>query len=326
MTNKTLTWSQIKATPLVLVSGSEDFLANRSIKLLRDKLRAEAQDLEVTELDASDYEPGQLDDFSSPSLFGEPRLIIIRSVERCTDELITEAIRYATDPTEDCVVLFRHNSSSVRGKKLLEALRESKHCTEVVCEALKEKDLPAFVLEEFSSATKKVTQQAVKDLVAAFNSDLAELAAACQQLIQDSSDAIDEKVVDKYYSGRTETTSFKVADMAVAGETGEALSLLRHAIASGVDPVPIVSAFASKIRLMAKLYQNSTITPAQLGVHPYGVEIARKSLRAFDEEGLANLVREVARADAASKGAERDPIFAIERLIILIGNKGKVLS
>jgi DNA polymerase-3 subunit delta len=321
---KPVSYRQIKATPLVLVSGSEELLAGRGIKQLRDQLRAEAPELEVTELDASDYSAGELDEYSSPSLFGEPRLIIIRSVERCTDELIEDGIRYLQDPTEDTVVIFRHNGSSVRGKKLLEALRESKLTTEVACEPLKDKDKPSFVAEEFKAAGKQITQQAIRDLCAAFTSDLAELASACQQLIQDASETIDEKIVEKYYSGRVETTSFKVADMAIAGNVGEALALLRHAVSLGVDPVPIVSAFANKIRLMAKIYQNSSATAAQLGVNPYGLEMARREVRAFDEEGLANLVREVARADAASKGAERDPVFAIERLIILIGNRGKL--
>lgn len=319
-----MSWSQIKATPLVLVSGSEELLAGRSIRLLREQLRAEAPELEVTEIEANDYSAGELFDYSSPSLFDEPRLIIIRGVERCTDELIEDGIRYLAEPTDETVVIFRHNSSSVRGKKLLEALRESRYTTEVLCEPIKENALPAFVQEEFKTAGKKITQQAVKDLVTAFTSDLAELAAACQQLIQDSNETIDEKIVEKYYSGRVETSSFKVADMAISGNAGEALALLRHAVSIGVDPVLLVGAFASKIRLMAKVFQNSSVTASQLGIHPFPLEIARKSARAFDEEGLANLVREVAKADAATKGAERDPIFAIERLILLIGAKGKV--
>jgi len=39
---------------------------------------------------------------------------------------------------------------------------------------------------------------------------------------------------------------------------------------------------------------------------------------------MANVITEVARADAASKGAERDAEFAVERLLILIANRGKL--
>ena len=319
-----MSWSQIKATPLVLIFGPEEYLAMRGLRLLRDQLKAEAPELEVTELDASEYQSGDLDEYSSPSLFGEPRLIIIRSVERCSDALIDDGIRYLADPTDETVVIFRHNGSSVRGKRLLEALRESKHTTEVACEALKENARTEFAREEFKAANKKITPEALRDLCAAFTSDLSELGAACQQLTQDSSETIDEKLVDKYYSGRVETTSFKVADMAFAGNTGEALSLLRHVISMGTDPVPIAISFANKILLMAKVFQNSSATAQQLGVNPYALDIARKIARNFDEAGLENLVREVARTDAATKGAERDPVYALERLILLIGNRGKV--
>ena len=35
--------------------------------------------------------------------------------------------------------------------------------------------------------------------------------------------------VEKYYGGRVETNAFAVADAAIAGKTGDALILLRHA-------------------------------------------------------------------------------------------------
>ena len=76
----------------------------------------------------------------------------------------------------------------------------------------------------------------------AFADDLAELASACQQLLADSATEITETTVEKYYSGRIETNAFKVADMAIAGQQGDALVLLRHALHSGADPVPVVAA------------------------------------------------------------------------------------
>jgi DNA polymerase III delta subunit len=38
---------------------------------------------------------------------------------------------------------------------------------------------------------------------------------------------------------------------------------------------------------------------------------------------LAAVVQELAVCDAAAKGAERDPGFALERLLLLIAAKGK---
>ena len=125
---------------------------------------------------------------------------------------------------------------------------------EIVCAELKkEQERAAFAAAEFALARRRITPGALRALVTAFADDIAELAAACQQLLADAADEITEPLVERYYSGRVETNAFRVADIAIAGRYGEALVLLRHALASGADPVPIVAAFASKIRTMAKV-------------------------------------------------------------------------
>ena len=62
--------------------------------------------------------------------------------------------------------------------------------------------------------------------------------------------------MERYYGGRVETSAFTVADTAIAGRYGEALIALRHALASGADPVPLVAAVASKLRTMARVAGN----------------------------------------------------------------------
>ena len=77
-----LSWDKVRPARVVLVSGTEDFLADRAIRLLRDILRAEDPSLEVNDLDASGYAPGELITLASPSLFAEPRMI--RATPRTT--------------------------------------------------------------------------------------------------------------------------------------------------------------------------------------------------------------------------------------------------
>ncbi|MFM5904567.1 MAG: DNA polymerase III subunit delta [Micrococcales bacterium] len=315
-------WNQSVSTPVVLVSGPEEFLASRSIRATRERLKLADPMLEVTEIDAGDYGSGAIFDLTSPSLFNEPRLLIIRSVEKCTDALIEDGPKYLADPTSETTVIFRH-SSGVRGKKLLEALRASDLVTEVNCQPIKkDQERVDFVKTEFASAKKQINQAAIRALVDAFNDDLAELSAACQQLIQDSAANVDEALVDRYYSGRVETNAFKAADAAIAGRTGEALALLRHAISSGGDPVPMVAAVAMRMRILAKVYGSRALTPAQIGAEPWAIEKAKREVAGWTEDGLAAVIQEIAACDAAAKGAERDPIFALERLMILISNRG----
>lgn len=306
----------------MLVSGPEEFLAGRSIRAIKESLKQADPMLEVTEIEASDYGSQEIFELTSPSLFNEPRLLIIRGVEKCSDALIADGPKYLADPTSDTTVIFRH-SSGVRGKKLLEALRASEVVTEVACQPIKkDQERIEFVKSEFAAAKRQINPAAVRALCDAFNDDLAELSAACQQLIQDSAENIDEALVDKYYSGRVETNAFKAADAAIAGRTGEALALLRHAINSGGDPVPMVAAIAMRMRILAKVYGSKTLTAAQIGAEPWAIEKAKREVAGWTEDGLAKVIQEIAVCDAAAKGAERDPVYALERLMILIANRG----
>lgn len=320
---KQVDWRKAVPAPVVFVSGPEEYLAGRAIREIREQLRKLDAALEVHELEAADYSAGTLLNLTSPSLFAEPRLLIIRGVEKCSDDLIADGIVYLADPTDDTTVIFRHNGSSVRGKKLVEAIRDSANAIEIACaEIKKDTDRQAFVQGEFAHAGRKIAPAAVRALLDAFADYTAELASACNQLLLDSADSITEEIVERYYGGRVETNAFKVADAALAGRSGEALSLLRHALATGADPVPLVAAFSMKIRQLAKIFGNRSASPQSLGMAPWQLERARKDLTGWTEDGLANAIKAMAAADAAAKGASRDPIFALEKLVQLIANKG----
>lgn len=321
-----LAWDKVRPAPVVLVSGTEDFLAERAGGLLRDILRAEDASLEVSDIAADAYAPGELATLASPSLFGEPRLVRVTGVEKCTDAFIAETLSYLEAPAADCYLVLRH-AGGVRGKKLLDALRGGLGGgIEIVCAELKkESDKLDFVSAEFRTAGRRISAGAVRALVAAFTDDLAELAAACRQLLADAGDEVTEATVERYYSGRVETNAFRVADTAISGRHGEALVLLRHALASGADPVPIVAAFASKLRTMAKVAGargSSGQLAQQFGLAPWQVDRAKRDLQGWTEDGLARGIQLLAETDAQVKGAGRDPVYALERMVNVVSARG----
>ncbi|WP_213815175.1 DNA polymerase III subunit delta [Glaciihabitans sp. dw_435] len=322
-----LSWNAIRPASVVLISGPEAFLADRALRLLRDTLRAEDPSLEVSDIEADGYAPGQLITLASPSLFAEPRMIRVTNVEKSTDAFLSETLSYLENPADDTYLVLRHGGG-VRGKKLLDAVRGGLGGgIEVVCAELKkDSDKLDFAAAEFSSQKRRVTASALRALVSAFADDLAELAAACQQLLADASEEITEVTVEKYYSGRVETNSFKVADAAIAGRRGEALVLLRHALASGADPVPMVAAFAAKLRTMGKISGargGSGQLAQQFGLAPWQVDRARRDLQGWTDEGLGNAINLLAETDAQVKGGGRDPVYSLERMIGVISNRGE---
>lgn len=320
-----LPWDQVRPAPVVLVSGGETVLAERAVRLLRDILRAEDPSLEVSDIDAGSYSPGELLTLASPSLFAEPRLLRVDNLDKMTDAFLEEALAYLGSPADETYLVLRH-PGGLRGKKLLDAIRAGAGGgIEVVCAELKrDSERQDFVVAEFRAANRKITGGALRALVSAFTDDLGELAAACQQLLADTEAEITEATVAKYYGGRVETTAFAVADAAIAGHYGEALGLMRHALASGADPVPMVAAFASKIRTMAKLSgaRGSSADLAQrFGLAPWQVDRAKRDLQGWTDAGLGRAIQVLAEADTQVKGGGRDPVYALEVMIERISDR-----
>ena len=321
-----ISWRQPQPAPIVLVSGPEEVCAERAIAGIRDFLRAEDASLEVSDLRADDYASGSLLALTSPSLFSEPRLVRISGVEKCSDSFLTEALAYLDAPQDGATVVLRHTGASVRGKKLLDAIRAGQGSgIEIACPAVKrDSDRFDFAAGEFQSAHRKIAPLALRGLVGAFADDLTELAAACQQLIADVPGDITEQIVERYYGGRVETSAFTVADTAIAGRYGDALVTLRHALASGADPVPLVAAIASKLRTMARVAgsrEPARALAARLGMKDWQVDRARRDLTGWNETSLGMAIQAAARADAEVKGASRDPVFAVERLVTVIATR-----
>lgn len=321
-----VSWREPRPAPIVLVSGPEEVCAERAIAGVRDYLRAEDAALEVSDVRADDYAAGTLLAMTSPSLFGEPRLVRVSGVEKCSDAFLQEAVAYLEHPQEGATVILRHTGASVRGKKLLDALRGGTGGgIEIACPAIKRDDDKAnFAAGEFRAASKRIAPTALRALVSAFSGDVTELASACQQLINDVEGDITDEIVTKYYGGRVEVSAFVVADTAIAGRYGEALVALRHALDSGADPVPMVAAFAMKLRTMARVAGNRE--PARqlaqrLGMQDWQVDRARRDLSGWNERSLGLAIQATARADAEVKGASRDPIFALERMVTVIATR-----
>merc|ERR1712034_104175 len=161
-----LAWDAVRPAPIVLVSGPESVLADRAIRLLRDTLRAEDPALEVSDLDAANYAPGELITLASPSLFAEPRMIRVDNVHKCADAFLEEALAYIESPADETYLVLRH-VTGVRGKKLLDAIRGGTGgAIEIVCAELKrDSDKQDFVVAEFRAARRRITAGAQRALV-----------------------------------------------------------------------------------------------------------------------------------------------------------------
>ena len=68
----TLGSEDARPAPVVLISGPEEFLANRASRTIRDALRNADPAVEIHDVDAAGYTAGELFTLASPALFAEP--------------------------------------------------------------------------------------------------------------------------------------------------------------------------------------------------------------------------------------------------------------
>ena len=310
-------WQQAQAAPLVLITGTENYLASRALSSIKRQLKDEAPELEITEFEDGEYSSGMLFSVAAPSLFAEPRLITIQGA---SEGLLEDLEQLIAEPVENCTVVVRLPNAVGHNGKVKQAL--SSKAFNVVCDELKKDAEKAdFVKMELQSAGKKIDAQGLKALLSAFNQDLAELGGACSQLAALPNQNINLEIVEQNFQGRVETNAFKIADAALSGNAAEAIRLFRHGFTTGIDPVALNAALTMRIRQLARLFNDRNASPAALGMQPWQLDKARRELQGWEESELVNLVQLAAQTDADVKGASRDPGYSIEKLLFAMARK-----
>ncbi|MCI7550881.1 MAG: DNA polymerase III subunit delta [Actinomycetaceae bacterium] len=309
---------KIDLAPLILIKSGEPVYGERALDDLRRRIRVAAPDAVITAIDVSQYNSGQLAMLTSPSLFGEQRAIVVPDLEKLNTAFQSDLLAYMSSPEPDIWMILKHNGG-VRGKKILDACARAKVPT-VAIGKVANKDRPSVVTDEVKSAKRAIAPEAVHALVDAVGSDVRELLSATDQLLADVQGKIDESDVHRYFAGRIEATGFNVADAVVAGNTGQAVELLRHAQHTGAVPVMIVTALASKFRTMAQIIGlRSNAIPVDLQLNSWVADKAQRSLRVWSQRAIGVAICEIAQADYDVKGGSRDPWYSIERAILAIG-------
>lgn len=313
-------WHSVDPAPIVLLHGTEPLLAQRALERIRRILRERDPETAVHEL-GGEGAATSLAQVASPSLFGEPRLVIVRDLQSAPEALVREIDAYRAHPEDDVTLVLVHRGGQ-RGKKLLDALRAA-GVPRVACDPIKRPaDKQAFVTAEFSRADRRIRPEAAAALVDAFGGDLSELAAVSRQLIEDTTpeqgsgrpDPVGIEEVRSVTAGRVESTAFAVADAAISGRDAQALVLLQQASLAGVDPVPLVAAVARKVRDLAKVSAPGA-DARRLGMPDWMLRNLLKEARAWDDRSLARALEAVARADHEVKGAGRDPRWSVQRMV-----------
>lgn len=309
-------WDKAALAPVVMIRADEGVLADRAIAQLRSQARQQATAIEFHAIDSSEYESGRLAVLTSPSLFGEPRFIVLTGMENAREDLAQDLISYLTNPDPDSWIILRFDAGS-RRVKMMEAIRAAKVPTYFAPELKYPSDRLNYLRTLVREANRQIEPDAAQALVDALP-EVAELTAMTNQLLTDVEGPITSQTVHKYQAGRVEADVFAIIDQAISGNTGRALALLRHGLATGLKPMQLHGAIAARVRLIAKLSSEHVPSYTQMKIHPKMWQGARQQARRYHPTQLARMVEATAACQADLKGQSKDPEYALEKLIMTL--------
>lgn len=306
---------------ITLITGPEEFLGERAIADVRTAVRSHDSEAEFSETSAAALTMAGLGDLAAPSLFSTTRCVVVRRLEDLPEESHPGMLDYAAAPAEDVALVLAHGGGP-KGSGLLTKLRKLGGVTEVKSVPLTSREFPGFVVNQLRSRQVRIDPDAADFLIQAVGQDLRSLSAAASQLADDfEGQPISVGMVKKYFGGRAEAKSFAVADHTLYGQTAKALEELRWALDRGTAPVLVTSAMAGGLRSLARFIsaprgmRNNDLM-REVGVPAWKLDTLRRQSHGWDDDGVGQAIRTVARADADIKGQASDPAYALEKMVL----------
>ncbi|MDN8626508.1 DNA polymerase III subunit delta [Corynebacterium mucifaciens] len=298
--------------PVHLVLGEDNFLAERATKAI---VAAAGEGVEVTTLRAGDVSEGEIAMATSPSLFAEDRVVVVKHTELAGKEPTEILLKACVDPAPGITLVIEHTGG---GRQKAMVAKFSKAAEVHKADPLKDNERRSWLMEEFRRHGVRPTPDVAAAVLESVGSDLRELASAVSQLVSDTEGELTVESVRDYYVGVAEVAGFDIADQAVAGRADRALASTRRALQLGTSPVSISAALARKVGDIAKLHGvrgNPDQLARTVGMHPYVAKKTMQVARQWSGDAVSHAVIIVADLDAEVKGQGGDPQFALENAV-----------
>lgn len=304
--------------------GEDDFL-------LRDAARAllTGRAMRADEIDGREWQGGETADLATPSLFGDPRALLVVGCQGLPEAGVRELKGYLAAPAPDAVCVLTQVSRGKGPPPLGKVVQAGGGLVRHV--ALKRQDLPAWVVERARGKDVRLSGPAAAALIATLGEDAATLDQAVEQLrIAFAGATVGPDEVRAQFQGLGEQKVWDLCDRAFAGMLSEALVILRSLRADREDPLIILGGIASRVRDLIRVRALSDRMPAVEAARAAGLRFDwqvrryREQASRFSPDDLVRLHARVAESDRALKGGVADDLVLIELVTAMAGQLAEV--
>jgi DNA polymerase-3 subunit delta len=233
--------------------------------LLREEAFRILGHLRPTEVDAAAWQGGELQDLATPSLFGEPRAMLLTDARSLPREAMTELVGYLAAPDAGSPIVICCQTAE-RGKPPAALERAVRPVGEVREMKIARKDLETWVIQRARRREIDLAPPAARALVETVGEDPGGLASALEQLGSAfGRRKITPQLVATQFRGLGDQKVWDLCDRAFGKDLPGAIRSLRAVEEGGDDPLMVLGGIASRVRdLMKVRAQPDRMPPAEL--------------------------------------------------------------
>ena len=295
--------------PVTLLWGEDDYLLREAALALLGQTKA-------TEVDATQWQGGELQGLATPSLFGEPRALLVNDARSLRKETLEEIGRYLAAPDPDatlvlsCVVAERGKVPAAL-QKLVEPVGEVRKVD------IAKKELEPWLVARARDHGLDLAIPGARALVETLGPEPGQLVAALGQL-QDvfAGQRVGPREVAQQFRGLGEQKTWDLCDRAFGKDLPGAIRSLRAIEEGGDDPLMVLGGIAARLRDLLKVRSlPDRMPPAQVAREAglrfdWQARRYQQQARNFSMAQLVTLHDRITEADRALKsGATGDVVM-----------------
>ena len=288
---------------MVLFWGEDEYL----LRLAAREHLAARGDLQVTEVDGSDWRGGETSDLATPSLWGEQRALLVTNCNDLPEAGAKELAAYVADPSPDTVCVMTLVTRAKNPPGIGKAVQAAGGTLKQV--ALRRQDLTRWVVDRAKLRGARLSGPAATALIGVLGEDPATLDQSVEQLASAfPGTAIGPEEVRSQFQGMGEQRVWDLCDRAFTGRSGEALTVLRSLLEAREEPLLIVGGIASRLRDLIRVRALPDRMPPADAARTAGLRFDWQLRRYREQAGryspgqLTALLGYVADIDRAIKG------------------------
>jgi DNA polymerase-3 subunit delta len=293
--------------PVFLLWGQDAFL-------LREAAFEALGDVQPREVDGASWVGGETADLATPSLFGEPRALLISNAKALPADAIRELSAYleAPDPGAPLVLSAMVGDRAKAPAALVKLVQPVGTVTEV---KVQRKELPVWLARRARAKAVDLAPDGATALVETLGEEPGALEQAIDQLAAAfPGERLTAALVARQFRGLGEQHVWDLCDMAFAKDLPGAMRSLRTLLEGGDAGLLILGGISSRLRDLVRVRSlPDRMPPAeaakQAGLRfDWQVRRYRELAKRFTMEDLVALHERVAWADRALKSGATDDV------------------